>query len=175
MKASKLIRMTLALLMVLAALPVLAGRADDADRKSKNGKTEGKIDGVSVMIEYGRPEARDRDIFGALVPYGKMWRTGADEATTLTVSHDVTLDGHKLAAGTYALFTVPGEKEWQVVLNSEAKQWGAYKRDPAKDVVTFNVTPASGDHVEAMDFVIEGSKVTLRWAKTTVSFTVAKA
>ncbi len=77
-----------ALMLTLLALPVLAGRADDANRKSKNGKTEGTIDGVEVTVEFGRPNVNERKIWGGLVPYDKVWRTGADEATPVSFAAD---------------------------------------------------------------------------------------
>ncbi|MCG8457854.1 MAG: DUF2911 domain-containing protein, partial [Holophagales bacterium] len=144
-----------------------------ADRKSKNGKTEGTIDGVSVSLEYGRPKVKEREIWGGLVPYDEIWRTGADEATTITFSGNVTVEGQSVDAGTYALFTVPGKESWELVLNSEAKQWGAYRRDASKDVLRVSMTPGAHEHVEEMDFVIDGSQVKLRWEKLAVGFTVA--
>lgn len=158
---------------LLITLPVLAGRGDDSGRKSKNGKTEGTIAGVSVTIEYGSPQVRDRDIWGGLVPMGKVWRTGADEATTITFSGDVTIEGKALAAGTYSLFTVPGEGEWTVVFNTVAEQWGNYEYAKAKDALRVTVKPTMGEHIEAMDFVIDGDQVVLRWEKVAVPFTVA--
>ena len=164
-----------ALVLVAIALPLWAERADDTDRKSKNGKTVGTIDGVEVTLEYGRPNVKGREIWGGLVPFDKVWRTGADEATTITFGADVTVQGEKLAAGTYALFTVPGEDSWEFVFNKVAKQWGAYKHDPGQDALRVSAKPGSGDHVESMDFVIEGSSVVLRWEKLTVGIEVAAA
>ena len=175
-KFSKSVSILLALIMLLTvAVPAFAGRADDSDRKSKNGKTEGSIDGVTVVLEYGRPEVRGRDIWGGLVPYGEVWRTGADEATTIHFSADVTVQGKALEAGTYSLFTVPGEEGWSVIFNTVAEQWGAYKRDAGKDALKVDAKAKSHEHVEAMDFVIEGNDVVLRWAETAVPFTVTKA
>lgn len=166
---------SLAALALLLALPALAERGDDADRKSKNGKTSGTVDGVEVTLEYGRPNVKGRAIWGGLVPYGKIWRTGADEATTISFGADVLVEGQPLAAGTYGLFTVPGESEWTVVFNSVPDQWGAYSYDAAKDVLRVTVEPAAGDHVESLEFTLDGSDVTLRWEKLAVAFTVAAA
>ncbi len=176
MHVTRIDRMLLcALVLALIALPVLAGRADDANRKSKNGKTEGTIDGVEITLEYGRPNVKERKIWGGLVSYGKVWRTGADEATTISFSADVTIGGRKLAAGTYGLFTVPGEKEWELVFNTVADQWGAFNHDAGKDALRAKATPTASEHVESMDFVIEGSSVVLRWEKLAVAFEVAAA
>ena len=161
--------------LALVALPVLAGRGDDADRKSKNGKTEGMIDGVKIVAEYGRPNVKGREVWGGLVPYGKVWRTGADEASTISFSADVMIGGKKLTAGTYGLFTIPGEDEWVVIFNQVTEQWGAYDYEAKKDALRVAVKPKMTEHVESMDVVIEGSSVMLRWEKLAVAFEVAAA
>lgn len=165
----------LALITLLAALPALAERGDDSDRASKNGKTTGTVDGVSVTLEYGRPNVKGRTIWGGLVPYGKVWRTGADEATTITFSQDVMVEGQKLAAGTYGLFTIPGEKEWTVIFNQVADQWGAFGYDSGKDALRVTVEPRAHEMVESMDFVIEDGEVVLRWEKLAVPVSVRAA
>ncbi len=162
-----------AVTLALIALPVLAERGDDANRKSKNGKTEGTIDGVEITLEYGRPNVKGREIWGGLVPHAKVWRTGADEATTISFPAEVTIQGEKLAAGTYGLFTVPGEGEWVFVFNSVADQWGAFSYDAGKDALRVTAKPMAAEHVESMEIVIEGSSVVLRWEKLAVGFEVA--
>jgi hypothetical protein len=157
------------------ALPAFAQRGDDADRPSKNGKTEGKIGAVTVTIEYGRPNVKSRKIWGDLVPYGKVWRTGANEATTITFDKDVTIEGKPLAAGTYALFTIPTEDKWTWIFNKTAKQWGAFKYDQAQDALRVEVEPAVHEPVEEMTFLIQDDKVILRWEKRAVEFHVAAA
>ena len=166
-------RWTCVIAMALIALPVLAERADDTNRKSKNGKTTGTIGGVEVTLEYGRPNVKGREIWGGLVPWGKIWRTGADEATTISFSADVMIGGEKLAAGTYGLFTVPGKDSWEFVFNSVAEQWGAYEYSAGKDVLRVTAEPGEAEHVEAMEFVIDGSSVVLRWEKLAVGFEVS--
>ena len=84
-------------------------RGDDAERASKNGKLEHAIGDAKVVVTFGRPEARGREIFGGIVSYGSIWRTGADEASVFAVDQDVTVQGEALAKGVYALFTIPGE------------------------------------------------------------------
>ncbi len=176
MNAKRHVRRLLSLLALAAlALPVLAGRGDDADRKSKNGKTEGTIDGVEVTLEYGRPNVKGREIWGGLVPFGKVWRTGADEATTISFSDDVTIDGEPLPAGTYALFTIPGEDEWVFIFNKVADQWGAFSHDAGQDALRVSAEPEAAEHVESMEFAIDGSSVVLRWEELAVGFEVAAA
>jgi len=97
--------------------------------------------GKGVKVTYSQPSKRDRVIFGQLVPFGKVWRTGANEATEITFDKDVTVGGKPVKAGTYTLFTIPNEKEWTVILNSQLKQEGSseYEKYKDKDVAQFNV------------------------------------
>lgn len=152
-----------------------AARGDDKERKSKNGRAEGTAGGAQVVVEYGRPNVAGRKIFGALVPYGQLWRAGADEATTIAFDKNVVIEGQTVAAGRYALFLVPGESEWTVVLNKVADQWGAYKHDPASDVLRFGVKPAAHDMVETLEFAVAGDRVEMRWETVAVGFTVKAA
>ena len=165
----------LPLLLVAATLPAWAERGDDAKRKSKNGKTEGTIDGVAVTVEYGRPNVKGRKIWDGLVPHDSVWRTGADEATTATFGEDVEIQGQKLAAGTYGLFTIPGDNEWTVIFNNVAEQWGAFSYDSSKDALRVTAKPQPAEHVESMEFEIEDSSVVLRWEKLAVAFDVGRA
>ena len=80
---------------------------------------------TNVEITYSRPHRRDREVFGNLVPFDKMWRTGANKATSIRFGDDVVFGESKVKKGTYSLFTIPGENEWNVVLNSETELWGA--------------------------------------------------
>ena len=164
-----------AVLMAASTLPVLAQRGDDSGRVSKNGKVEGTIDGVEVTLQYGRPGVKGRKVWGDLVPYGEVWRTGADEATTITFSGDVEIGGEKLAAGTYGLFTLPGEQEWIIIFNKIAQQWGAFNYDAGQDSLRVTTTAGPAEHEEQMDFAIEGSSVVLHWEKLAVPFEVKEA
>jgi hypothetical protein len=130
-----------------AALPVLSGvaRAEEK-RASPHDQTSAAIGGKKVIIQYGRPYKKGRQIFGeagglgtigagsALVPYGQIWRTGADEATTLTTDGDLMIGTLRVPKGSYALFTLPGKDEWTLVVNKTAKQWGAFSYDKKEDL-----------------------------------------
>jgi hypothetical protein len=162
----------LAIGLVIAAA-AMAERGDDADRKSKNGRAEGTIDGVNVVVEYGRPNANNREIWGGLVPFGKVWRTGANEATTISFDADVTVEGETIAAGTYGLFTVPNDGECTIIFNSVAEQWGAFDYDESKDVARVAATPKEmADFVETFEIAIGDAAVTLAWADMAFSFRV---
>ncbi|MEM7674706.1 MAG: DUF2911 domain-containing protein [Myxococcota bacterium] len=156
-----------------AAFPDTPARASDADRKSKNGVVEAELAGVPVRVEYGRPQVKGRNIFGELIPYGKVWRTGADEATTISFAKSAMFAGRKVERGTYALFTIPGEKNWKVVLNRQAKQWGAYKHDPSQDVLSAEVTASPSANTEVLTFEAADDKIVLKWAEVSVAMPVA--
>lgn len=173
MKRIIFINVFLVVFLIASVMPVVAQRGDDTNRKSKNGKTEGTIDGVNVTLEYGRPKVKGRTIWGDLVPFDKVWRTGADEATTIAISKDINVEGQKLTAGTYSLFTIPGQKEWTIIFNKVAKQWGAYKYDKGQDALRVKVKPETAEHVEEMTFKIEGNKVVLHWEKLSIPFVIA--
>lgn len=100
---------------------------------------EEQIENTTIKLTYGQPSMKDREIFGKLVPYGQVWRTGANEATIIEFSTDVLLNGQKVLAGKYALFSIPGEENWTIILNSIWNQWGAYTYDQEKDVIRFEV------------------------------------
>ncbi|ALI97978.1 DUF2911 domain-containing protein [Rufibacter tibetensis] len=98
---------------------------------------------ADVTVEYSRPSMKGRKIFGDLAPYGRLWRTGANASTKLTFSEEVMLEGNKVPAGTYALYTIPGEKDWTVVIHKNTKHWGDGGKDykAEEDLVRFKVTP----------------------------------
>lgn len=132
------------------------------------------VNGNDVTINYSSPSKKGREIYGGLVPYGQIWRTGANEATTIELSKDAKVSGIDVKAGKYALFTIPNEKEWTVIINSDAKQWGAYKYDKSKDVGQFSVSSSSMDEmVESFTIdVSESGTVSISWDKTKVEFMI---
>jgi hypothetical protein len=94
-----------------------------------------------ITLTYSRPDVKGRKIFGYTEPYNAVWRTGANACTTITFTDDVTLEGHKVAAGTYGLFSIPNEDEWTIILSKNAKQWGAYSYNATDDYLRFTVKP----------------------------------
>ena len=163
------------LLALVTALPALAQRGDDAERQSKNGRLEAEIGGVRVVVHYGRPEVRGRKLWGELVPYGRVWRTGADEATTISIDRDAEVGGQRVPAGTYSLFTVPQAGAWTVILNRTARQWGAFSYDAGQDVARFEVQTRAGGHVEALDFAPGEGEILLRWERLRVPIPIRAA
>lgn len=174
MKAKKTASWVLLGLFALAGAS-WAARGDDKERKSKNGRVEGSTGGVQVVLEFGRPNVAGRKIFGALVPYGQVWRAGADEATTISFDKNVVIEGQALAAGRYALFLIPTEGDWTVVFNRVAEQWGAFKHDPASDALRVTVKPAAHAMTETLEYTLSGDRVELHWDTVAVGFAVKAA
>jgi hypothetical protein len=113
---------------------------------------------TDIEVVYSRPGIKDRQIFGGIVPYGKVWRTGANSATKITFSTPVKLNGTDIPAGTYELFTIPGEDEWTVIINKAANQWGAYQYDEKSDLARIKATPIQlAESIET--FTIEFNKI----------------
>lgn len=132
---------------------------------------------TDVTITYSRPAVKGRTIWGDLVPYDKVWRTGANEATTFQVSQDVKVNGQALPAGTYSLHTIPGKTQWTVIFNKTSDQWGSYEYDQAKDALRIQVTPQQGPNQELLAFGfpdVQNDKATveLAWEKVRVPFTL---
>ncbi len=146
----------------------------NADIPSPRKEMKANINGVDVVINYGSPSVKGREIWGGLVPYGKVWRTGANEATSIEFSDNVTINGQPLPAGKYGLFTLPNEGEVTVIFNQVSEMWGSGDYDETKDALRVNVTPRpTAESAEAMDFVVEGNDIILHWEKLAVPFTVA--
>jgi len=149
--------------------------AQDKPRVSPSAKTTGTIVGSIVTVEYSQPSVKGRKIWGELVPYDKVWRTGANEATTFETSTEIKVDGQTLPAGKYSLFTIPSEKEWTVIFNKTAKQWGAFKYEEKEDQLRIKVKPSKAPtFVEQLTFFVEGNKVFFRWENVQVGFVVSK-
>lgn len=133
---------------------------------------------TDVTIEYSRPGVKGRTIFGELVQYDKIWRTGANAATKITFSEDVTIDGNAVPAGSYSIFTKPGTEKWLVAFNSDATaSTGQY--DATKNVASFSAVPKTlPNTVETLTFSFDNvtdssTVVTLSWEKTAISFTIS--
>jgi len=134
---------------------------------------------LNIRVFYNRPFKKGRDIFGALVPYGKVWRTGANEATTFETNKDLIFEGKTLRKGKYSLWTIPGEETWTIIFNSEYGQWGIgsdgeANRNPARDVLTIEARPLIQNRVFeqftiSFEKVGEDAEMVLMWDKTLVA------
>lgn len=128
---------------------------------------------TEVSIDYHRPAVNERTVWGQLVPYGQVWRTGANENTVISFSTDVSVEGQALAAGTYGLHTIPGESEWTIIFSKKSEAWGSYTYDEAHDALRVTVKPEAAPHGERMAFTFddvsnEGVTVALHWAELRV-------
>lgn len=147
--------------------------------KSPRKELSGQIAGVDIRINYGSPAVNGRTIFGDLVPYDRVWRTGANEVTQISFSKAVLLGDLTTAvpAGTYALLSKPSDKNnWTVILNEEAFMWGAYDYDESKDVAKFTATAMESDQAaERLDFTLDDMSIRLHWADLVLAIPVKTA
>jgi len=150
--------------------------AQQEKRVSPHEKASIDVNGKTITINYGRPSLKGRKaVGGSLAPYGKVWRTGADEATTLTTTGDLDIGGLAVPAGTYALFTIPGENKWTLIISKNSKQWGAFSYKESEDFGRVDMTPRKlSSPVEQFTIALEpaaGNKATLKmsWENTELS------
>jgi hypothetical protein len=160
------------LLLTLVGLlmtSLIWAQADKSKRASPPATATGKVMGATITINYSSPAVKGRTIWGGLVPYDKVWRTGANEATLFETDKAIKVEGKTLPAGKYSLYTIPGEKEWVFIFNSKTGQWGikgegVTTEDPANDVLRVTVKPEkSSSFNERMKFVVDKKGFTLEW------------
>jgi len=148
------------------------------DKPSPPATASGKVGEANVTINYSSPAVKGRKIWGGLVPYGEVWRAGANEATLFETDKAIKVEGKTLPAGKYSLFATPGEKEWTIIFNSETGQWGIKRggvanRDPAKDVLSVKVTPKkSASMNERLAYDVSNQGFVLRWENLEVPVTL---
>ena len=156
------------ILLLLAIFSAVNSYAQPGQRKSPHDT----VKTANISVTYGRPSKNGREIFGSLEKYDKIWRLGADEATTITFTKDVTFGDEKVKAGTYAMFAIPEENKWTIILNGEPKQWGAfsYEKNKDKDVAKIKVPVKKLDNaVEQFTIRFNGeNEMVMEWDKTQV-------
>lgn len=161
--------------VAFAALALAAPSAQAQDKKPASPKetVKGNVGGAGVEIVYCRPSAKGRKMLGGNEPYGQVWRTGANEATTIEFDRDVLVEGKELPKGKYELFTIPGESEWTIIVQKFGKQWGAYKYNQSNDVLRATVKAGKPSaFVETFTIATEPSAINLSWENTSVAFGV---
>jgi hypothetical protein len=142
--------------------------------KSPAATATGTVDGVNITITYSQPAVRGRKVMGDLVPYGKVWRTGANATTSIEFSDAVKIDGKAVAKGKYGLYTIPGKDEWTIMINKDIK-WGSDEYTEKQDVVRVKSKPVkTAALVESFTIAVEKNLVVMRWENTEVSFKVSK-
>ncbi len=125
---------------------------------------------TQVDISYSRPGVKGRKIWGGLVPYYKVWRAGADEATKITFSTDVKIENKKLSAGSYSFFVIPSKKEWTIIFNKVANQWGAFEYNEAEDAIRIKIKPKTAEFEEWLKYELVrtgdySANLILHWEK----------
>lgn len=160
--------------LLLAATSI---SAQQLPMPSPPGKVEQTVGLTKVTIDYNRPSARDRVVFGDLVPFDAVWRTGANKCTTIEVDGPVSVEGKALEAGKYSLFTIPGKQEWEIIFNKNTELWGEGDRKEEEDVLRVKVPALGSDPVETFTIGFDHVKddqasVQLRWERTLVSFSI---
>ncbi len=165
----------------LAALVATAVSAQQqpltVPRPSPNASLSQTIGITEVTLHYSRPGVKGRAIWGGLVPYNEVWRTGANENTTISFSTPVKIEGHELPAGLYGLQTIPAAGDWTIIFSKDAQLWGAFDYKQEHDALRVQVKPAPAEPQERMSFELNdltdtSAKVVLRWEKLQVPFTV---
>ena len=137
-----------------------------------------KVGLTDVSLEYSRPSIKGRKIFGELVPYGEVWRTGANAATILTFSTDVSIEGNPVQAGSYALYTIPAKNEWTIILSQNTKLWGAVGYNSEDDVLRFKVKPKKTRQkyetmeISFVDMSDTGATISVKWENSGVEFRI---
>ena len=168
----------LACLLISALTPALtAQEAAKKVRESPAAAVSQDLGLTKVEIRYHRPAVKGRVLWGGLVPYGQVWRTGANEATTLSFSGPVKVAGHEVPAGTYGFFAIPGKERWTLILSKNAKQWGAFSYKPAEDQLRFEAVPEAAPMQEWLAYTVDlqdqgSATATLHWEKLAVSFPI---
>lgn len=172
MQFRKLVGLTLILFLAMSTNIFAQKKKSQIPRM----ETKVQINGVADLeIKYGAPSVNNRKVWGNLVAYDKVWETGANAASTFEVNKDVLIEGYRLQAGKYSLFTIPrANGNWTIIFNKEANQWGAYSYDRNEDALQVNVKAKAANMTEMMKITASsGGKVTIMWEKLKVSFKVS--
>ena len=146
-------------------------------RESQRQSLTQTVGDATVSIVYHRPNTKARKVWGELVPYGKVWRAGANEATVFEVSRDATINGKPLPAGKYSLHMIPNKDEWTIIFNKTWEQWGSFNYDEKQDALRITVKPEKTDFRETLAYDIENvtantAQVAIAWERVKVPFTV---
>ncbi|MEI9946009.1 MAG: DUF2911 domain-containing protein [Chitinophagaceae bacterium] len=156
-------------LLMIAVVATVTAFGQGGNRPSPAATATGKVKDATITITYSSPAVKERKIWGGLVPYDKVWRAGANQATIFETDKDIKVEGKTLAAGKYSLYALPGEKEWTIIFNSATGQWGINRdgsttEDPAKDVLRVNVTPEkAASFTESLTYTVDSKGVALIW------------
>jgi hypothetical protein len=160
--------------LLLALFISYSASAQDLPKKSAKSEIEQMVGLTEIEIEYSRPNANNRVIFGELVPYGEVWRLGANEPTTISIDFPIEINGQVLDTGKYAVFAIPEKNYWKMVFNTDTEQWGAGNYDPKKNVIEYNAAATSSSFNESFTISFDnvneyGAVLSFQWATTKVN------
>lgn len=156
----------------LMASVILFAQDDKAARPSPPAQATGKVNGKTITIDYSQPSVKGRKVWGELVPYGQVWRAGANETTAFTVSADATVEGKNLPAGKYAFFVIPNEKDATIIFNKTIK-WGAFSYKQEEDVLRVSAPlKKSKAFAEKLTYSVTPKGVQLAWGDSVIEFAV---
>ena len=163
-----------AILAVALALPSFG---QELPAPSPMGKVSQRVGLTDINIEYSRPSKKGRTVFGELVPYGEMWRLGANLNTTIEFTHPITWNGEMVPAGKYSMYAIPNEKTWTIILNSGLKNWGVNGYDKDQDIARTDVEVIEGPMTESLtisveDLAAEGAEVVISWDEVKVEIPI---
>jgi Protein of unknown function (DUF2911) len=161
---------------LLLALPAFAQQLD-LPKPSLAAKVSQVAGVTEISLEYSSPAVRGRDVFGSVVPFGEVWRSGANSCTKITFSKEVQIGGRSVPAGTYCLFTVPRKDKWTFIINKDATQWGAFQYKDSLDVARMEVTPEAIPPRERLVYIFSGAsddgvRLDLEWDRTRASLPI---
>jgi hypothetical protein len=171
----KCLVITMAGLLLCSAL---WAQGDKSQRPSPPATATGKVNGATITINYSSPSVKGRQIWGSLVPYDKVWRAGANEATIFETDKDIMVEGKPLKAGKYSLYAIPGQSQWTIIFNSQTGQWGikmdgSTTEDPAKDVLRVTVSPKKSSTLqEKMAYNVGKNGFSLVWENVEVPVSI---
>lgn len=177
----KKIIITRGLVLTLAGVfmsSIIWAQGDKSNRPSPPATATGKVKGATITINYSSPSVKGRPIWGALVPYDKVWRAGANEATIFETDKEIKVEGKSLPAGKYSLYAIPGKKQWTIIFNSETGQWGIKRtgettEDPAKDVLRVTVKPGKSASLnERLIYTVDNKGFALLWENLKVPVSI---
>ncbi len=166
-----------ALSLFLAITTFAYAQNENKVRISPKALVQQTVGFTDVIIEYSRPGVKERKIWGSLVPYNVVWRAGANEATKITFTTDVEINGKRLKAGNYSFFTIPNKDKWILIFNKVAEQWGAFEYNEAEDALRIETAPKEGYHQEWLTYTItktsdESATINIEWENLKIPFTV---
>jgi hypothetical protein len=158
-------------LLLLLAISFMASA-----QKSPRKQAEGNVDGIKVAIDYSAPSVKGRKVWGGMEDYGKVWRAGADNNTTVSFDKEVKIGGKTVPAGKYGFFIIPNETgNWVVIFNKRNADWGAYDYDQKQDVVRLEIAPKFvSENQEALDYSVSAKSVDFAWEKARLSIPISK-